>query len=149
MRFTIGRRLWVLRVDPEPGAGSTMPPVESSLTFAYDGNFRLDVEDPSWRDFFRRHHVQPVRYDDMAKLTQALRARIQPISYLPAANYFYVRDMAEYEPFASAVYASENTTSLTSLLVVRSSSDVTDVEQLRGARLGIAHEYCTTSYFSP
>jgi ABC-type phosphate/phosphonate transport system substrate-binding protein len=126
-----------------------MPRVESSPTFAFDVNFRFDVDDPPWRAFFERHGLQPVAYDDMGKLTHALRASVQTVSYLPAANYFYVRDMPAYEPFASAVYAAENTTSLTSLLVVRASSGVTDVEQLRGARLGIAHEYCTTSYFSP
>jgi ABC-type phosphate/phosphonate transport system substrate-binding protein len=123
--------------------------VDSSPTFAYDANFRFDVDDPPWRAFFERHGLQPVGYDDMAKLTRALRASIQTVSYLPAANYFYLRDIREYEPFASAVYAADSTTSLTSLLVVRAAGDVTDVEQLRGARLGIAHEYCTTSYFSP
>lgn len=123
--------------------------MEPSLTFAYDGNFRFDVEERPWRGFFERHGVRPVRYDDMAELTRALRANVQTISYLPAANYFHVRDMPDYEPFASAVYAAENTTSLSSVLVVRAASDVSHVDQLRGASLGYVHEYCTTSYFAP
>jgi phosphonate transport system substrate-binding protein len=60
-----------------------------------------------------------------------------------------VRDRPGYEPLASAVYAAESTTSLTSLLVVRASSDVTELAQLRGTALGYVHRYCTTSYFAP
>ncbi len=118
-------------------------------TFAYDGNFRFDEHDPVWRDFFTAHAVTPVRFDDMAELTAALQASVQTVSYLPAANYFYVRDSEDYEPFASAVYAAESSTSLTSVLVVSAASDVHSVEQLRGSRYGFVHEYCTTSYFAP
>ena len=121
----------------------------SSLTFAYDGNFRFDVEDPAWRQFFDTHGVRPVRYDDMAKLTEALTASVQTVAYLPAANYFYVQHSRSYEPLASALYAADDTPNLTSVLLVRSSSDVTEVDQLRGASLGYAHRYCTTSYFAP
>jgi ABC-type phosphate/phosphonate transport system substrate-binding protein len=123
--------------------------VAGARTFAYDGNFRFHERDPVWRDFFDAHGVTPVRYDDMAELTAALRASVQTVSYLPAANYFYVRDSDDYEPFASAVYAAENSTSLTSVLVVAAASDVHTVEQLRGCSYGFVHEYCTTSYFAP
>ena len=119
------------------------------LTFAYDGNFRFDTEDPAWRSFFTSHGVEPVRYDDMAELTEALRGSIQTVAYLPAANYFYVRDIGDYEPVASAVYAAENSTSLTSVLIVRADGGVNDVEQLRGGSYGYVHKYCTTSYFAP
>ena len=122
--------------------------MSQSPNFTYDGNFRFDEQDPAWHELFERYDVLPVRYDDMAKLTGALTATVQTASYLPAANYFYVRDQP-YEPVASAVYAAENSTSLTSVLVVRSSTDVTEVAQLRGARLGYVHLYCTTSYFAP
>ena len=118
-------------------------------TFAYDGNFRFDEADPVWREFFDAHGITPVRYDDMAVLTEALRGSIQTIAYLPAANYFHVRDIDDYEPLASAVYAAENSTSLTSVLVTRTDAGVTDVEQLRGGSYGFVHEYCTTSYFAP
>ena len=126
-----------------------MAAVGQCLTFAYDGNFRFDVDDPAWREFFERRDVLPVRYDDMAKLTEALTASVQTVSYLPAANYFYIRASPSYEPLASAVYAAQNILSLSSLLVVRASSEVTELAQLRGASLGYAHEYCTTSYFAP
>lgn len=38
----------------------------ASLTFAYDGNFRFDVEDPAWSRLIERWGLGPVRYDDMA-----------------------------------------------------------------------------------
>ncbi len=118
-------------------------------SFAYDGNFRLDIEDPAWARLFDTHGIAPVRYDDMAKLTEALTCSVQTISYLPAANYFYVRDNPGYQPVASAIYAAENSTKLSSVLVVRSESGVTELDQLRGASLGYAHRFCTTSYFAP
>jgi phosphonate transport system substrate-binding protein len=143
-----------LAMSSSGAVAGRLPPVRiidvaGAHTFAYDGNFRFDEHDPVWRDFFNAHAVTPVRYDDMAKLTAELRADVQTVSYLPAANYFYVRDLDAYEPFASAVYAAENSTSLTSVLVVRAASDVHSVEQLRGSRYGFVHAYCTTSYFAP
>jgi phosphonate transport system substrate-binding protein len=85
----------------------------------------------------------------MAKLTEALSDTVPTISYLPAANYFYLRDNPSYEPLASAICAADDTPNLTSVLVVRSSDDVTELDQLRGGSLGYAHKYCTTSYFAP
>jgi phosphonate transport system substrate-binding protein len=85
----------------------------------------------------------------MAELTLALSDSVQTIAYLPAANYFYLRDNPWYEPLASALYAADDTPNLTSVLVVRSAGDVTELGQLRGGTLGYAHKYCTTSYFAP
>jgi phosphonate transport system substrate-binding protein len=121
----------------------------AAQTFAYDGNFRFDVKDPPWARLFDSHGITPVRYDDMAELTDALTSSVQTISYLPAANYFYLRDNPRYEPVASAIYAAEDSTLLRSVLVVRSESAVTELDQLRGASLGYAHRFCTTSYFAP
>lgn len=130
-------------------AGDSIVGVARELVFAYDGNFRFRPEDPVWAEFFDRHAIHPVPYDDMAELTDALTASVRTVAYLPAADYFYVRRRPGYEPLASAVYAAENSTRLTSLLVVRSSSGVTELSQLRGATLGYVHRYCTTSYFAP
>ena len=121
----------------------------AELTFAYDGNFRFDVEDPAWARLFDSHGIKPARYDDMTRLTEALMSSVQTISYLPAANYFYLRESPSYEPVASAVYAAEDSTKLSSVLVVRSASAVTELDQLRGGSLGYAHRFCTTSYFAP
>jgi phosphonate transport system substrate-binding protein len=85
----------------------------------------------------------------MAELTLALSDSVQTIAYLPAANYFYVRENPWYEPLASALYAADGTPDLTSVLVVRAADDVTELGQLRGGTLGYAHKYCTTSYFAP
>jgi phosphonate transport system substrate-binding protein len=118
-------------------------------TLAHDGNLGLPVDDPVWREFLNSHAIRPVAYDDMARLTVDLKRRVQALAYLPAANYFYLRNEAAYEPVASALYAANQSPRLSSVLVVAESSGITALDQLRGRRLGIAHRYCTTSYFAP
>jgi phosphonate transport system substrate-binding protein len=109
----------------------------------------LPVDDPAWREFLDRHGIHAAAYDDMAKLTVDLNQSVKVLAYLPAANYFYLRDNPSYEPVASALYAANQTPRLSSLLVVAKSSGITALDQLRGRRLGYAHRYCTTSYFAP
>jgi phosphonate transport system substrate-binding protein len=118
-------------------------------TFAHDGNLGFPVDDPAWREFLDRHGIHVAAYDDMAKLTIDLEQGEKAFAFLPAANYFYIRDDPSYEPLASALYAANQTPSLTSLLVVAKSSGITTLDQLRGRRLGYAHRYCTSSYFAP
>jgi hypothetical protein len=59
----------------------------AELTSVYDGNFRFDVVDPEWRELFDKHHLRPVRYDDMAALTEALRSSVQTVSYLRVSRH--------------------------------------------------------------
>jgi phosphonate transport system substrate-binding protein len=120
-----------------------------SPVLAHDGNLLLPVDDAAWRAFLDRHGLHAAAYDDMAKLTVALKRNVTAVSYLPAANYFYLRDDASYEPVASALYAADQTPRLSSVLVVTKSSGIAALDQLRGRRLGYVHRYCTTSYFAP
>jgi phosphonate transport system substrate-binding protein len=121
----------------------------SSPTLAHDSNLGFPVDDPVWQEFLVHHGIDAVGYHDMAELTVDLRRSVKAFAYLPAANYFYLRDDPSYEPVASALYAADQTPRLSSLLVVAMSSDITALNQLRGRSLGYAHRYCTTSYFAP
>src|SRR5262245_23782618 len=121
----------------------------ASPTLAHDANLGFPVDDPAWREFLVRHGIRAAAYHDMAKLTVDLRHGVKAFAYLPAANYFYLRDDPTYEPVASALYAADQTPRLSSVLVVAMSSGITGLNQLRGRRLGYAHRYCTTSYFAP
>jgi phosphonate transport system substrate-binding protein len=116
---------------------------------AHDANLGFPVDAPPWREFLDRHGIQAAAYDDMAKLTVDLKQSVTAFAYLPAANYFYLRDDPSYEPVASALHAADQTPKLSSVLVVTKSSGITTLDQLRGGRLGYAHRYCTTSYFAP
>jgi phosphonate transport system substrate-binding protein len=131
--------------SPQPPASPSGP----APTLAHDQNLGLPVDDPAWREFLDRHGIHAAAYDDMAKLTGDLKQGVKALAYLPAANYFYLRDDPSYEPLASALYAADQTPRLSSLLVVTKSSGITTLAQLRGGRLGYAHRYCTTSYFAP
>jgi phosphonate transport system substrate-binding protein len=130
---------------PRPHAATPGP----APTLAHDRNLGLPVDDPAWREFLGRQGIHAAAYDDMAKLTADLRQGGTACAYLPAANYFYLRDDPSYEPVASALYAANHTPGLSSLLVVARSSGITALGQLRGKRLGYAHRYCTSSYFAP
>jgi phosphonate transport system substrate-binding protein len=121
----------------------------SSPILAHDGNLGFPVDDPAWQKFLVRHGIHAAAYDDMAALTVDLRHSVNAFAFLPAANYFCLREDPSYEPIASALYAANQTPRLSSLLVVAKSSGITALSQLRGRRLGYAHRYCTTSYFAP
>jgi phosphonate transport system substrate-binding protein len=118
-------------------------------TLAHDSNLALPVDDPAWRVFLDGHGLHAAAYDDMAALTGDLRQRVFAFAYLPAANYFYLRDDPSYEPVASALGAANQAPRFSSLLVVARSRGITTLDQLRGGRLGYAHRYCTSSYFAP
>jgi phosphonate transport system substrate-binding protein len=131
--------------SPQPRTSASEP----SPALAHDGNLDLPVDDPAWREFLDCHAIHAAAYDDMAKLTVDLKQSVKACAYLPAANYFYLRDDPSYQPVASALYAADQTPRLSSLLVVTKSSGITTLDQLRSSRLGYAHRYCTTSYFAP
>jgi phosphonate transport system substrate-binding protein len=116
---------------------------------AHDANLGLPVDDPAWRGFLGRHGLQVAGYTDMAALTADLKREVKAVAYLPAANYFYLRDDPSYEPVASALYAADQSPNLSSVLVVTKASGITTLDQLRGRRLGYVHRYCTTSWFAP
>jgi phosphonate transport system substrate-binding protein len=131
--------------SPQPHSFTSGP----SSILAHDSNLGLPVDDPAWREFLDRHGIHSAAYDDMAALTRDLKQRVTAFAYLPAANYFYLREDPAYEPLASALYAANQTPKLSSLLIVTKSSGITALDQLRGRRLGYVHRYCTTSYFAP
>jgi ABC-type phosphate/phosphonate transport system substrate-binding protein len=117
-------------------------------SFAHDANLRFPLEDPVWRDFFARHELEAVAYDDMTKLGEDLAATVAAVAYLPAGNYFYLRDDPSYLAVASALGAPDDAAELASVMIVPAASEVTEIGQLRGARLAYTHRFCTTSYFA-
>jgi phosphonate transport system substrate-binding protein len=122
---------------------------DPSAIFAHDANLGFPLDDPAWRQLFSRHGVRASGYRDMAALTRDLEAGSIACSYLPAANYFYLRRVPTYAPIGSAIYAAERTPSLKSVLVVGKESAIAGIDDLHGKRLGYAHRYCTSSYFAP
>ena len=116
---------------------------------AHDGNLELQLGDAAWQALLSEHGIEVAEYRDMAALTRDLHAGAATFAYLPAANDFYLRDDVAYEPVASAVFAADGSTSFDSLLIVAGPSAATSVEDLRGARLGYVHRYCTSTFLAP
>jgi hypothetical protein len=69
--------------------------------FAHDVNLGFPVEQPDWANFFSDHGWRTTAYDDMGKLTATLESHAAAAAFLPAANYFYVRNDAGYAGLAS------------------------------------------------
>ena len=85
----------------------------------------------------------------MGKLTEALKAHAAAAAFLPAANYFYVRNDPAYAGLASGLAMKTGGTTVSSLLIVPKTSAACSIMDLKGARLGYIHAYCTTSFFAP
>jgi phosphonate transport system substrate-binding protein len=116
-------------------------------TFAHDTNLRFPLDDPEWAALFEKHGVEPVGYDDMKQLGDDLTAEVLEVAFLPAGNYFYLRDRP-YRPVANALGAPGGSPELASVMIVPKGSEVSELSALRGRRLGYTHEFCTTSYFA-
>jgi phosphonate transport system substrate-binding protein len=117
--------------------------------FAHDVNLGFPVEQPDWSDFFSEHGWRTVDYDDMGKLTAVLRSHAAAAAFLPAANYFYVRNDPVYAGLASGLAMKTGETTVSSVLIVPKTSAARNILDLKGARLGYINAYCTTSFFAP
>ena len=120
-----------------------------ALIFACDVNLGFPIDDPEWAAFFRDHGWRTENYDDMGELTATLKAHVPSAAFMPAANYYYLKDDPFYAGLASALAQRTGHTTVTSVLIVPRTSNAGSVTDLRGKRLGDINSYCTTSYFSP
>ena len=119
------------------------------MIFALDKNLGFVVEDPEWQTFFKKFKIKPMVYDNMKKLTEEMEKNTVALSYLPAANFFYFRTDQFYTPIANALFTSNKTDKIGSLLIVSKQSPIQSLSQLKNKSLGYIHPYCTTSYFAP
>jgi phosphonate transport system substrate-binding protein len=134
-------------LTPDAGATDRLSPGEK--IFAHDVNLGFPLDHPDWAVFFRAQGWHTAGYDDMGKLTAVLRSHAAAASFLPAANYFYVRNDPTYAGLAGALAMRTGATTVSSLLVVPKASAARSITDLKGARLGYINTYCTTSYFAP
>src|SRR3989442_9876104 len=85
----------------------------------------------------------------MGKLTETLKAHAATAAFLPAANYFYLKDDPFYTGLASGLAAKTGGATVASVLIVPKTSNARGIIDLKAKRLGYVNAYCTTSYFSP
>ena len=62
------------------------------MIFACDVNLGFPTDDPEWAAFFRDHGWRTVNYDDMGMLIATLKAHQPAAAFMPAANYYYLKD---------------------------------------------------------
>ncbi len=114
---------------------------------ALDTNLQFPERDPYWVSLFAG--CEMAQYTDLDALTARLVRHDLDFCYLPAANYFFLRDDKAYRGLASARSALTAAPEQGSVLIVAASSPAADWHALAGARLGYINTYCTTSYFAP
>ena len=119
------------------------------MIFALDKNLGFVVEDLEWQTFFKKFKIKPILYDNMKELTEEMEKNTVALSYLPAANFFYFRTDQFYTPITNALFTSNKTDKIGSLLIVSKQSPIQSLSQLKNKSLGYIHPYCTTSYFTP
>jgi phosphonate transport system substrate-binding protein len=115
----------------------------------FDINLDFPLADRRWHDFFAAESCDIASTADLDLLTDTLRHHRADFSYLPSANFFFLRNDAAWRGLASALSPRTGTAWQNSVLVVRTSNPATRWQDLRGARLGYINTYCTTSYFAP
>ncbi|MEZ5889962.1 MAG: PhnD/SsuA/transferrin family substrate-binding protein [Xanthobacteraceae bacterium] len=117
--------------------------------FAHDVNLGFPLDHPDWADFFSARGWRTAAFDDMGKLTATLKSHAAAAAFLPAANYFHVRNDPAYAGLASGLAMKTGGTTVSSVLIVRKTSTARSILDLKGARLGYINAYCTTSFFAP
>lgn len=123
--------------------------MNDNLTFAIDKNLEFFIDNSDWVKFFSKYGIRPSFYTDMKKLTEDMGKNKILLSYLPTANFFYLRKDTFYIPIASALFNANNTTKISSLLIVEKNSPFRELPDLKGKTYGYIHPYCTSSYFAP
>jgi phosphonate transport system substrate-binding protein len=119
------------------------------LIFACDVNLGFPHSDPDWAAFFRDHGWGVANYDDMGQLTEILKAHEASAAFLPAANYYYLKDDPDYAGLAMGLAAKTGEPTVNSVLIVPEADPAQSIMDLKGKRIGDINSYCTTSYFSP
>ncbi|HET7443177.1 MAG TPA: PhnD/SsuA/transferrin family substrate-binding protein [Solirubrobacterales bacterium] len=140
---------WVSSLALPDGSRSDLVAGDSGMrAFARDMSLVLPVGERPWQVFLERHGLEQVEYDDIDRMGEDLAAEPAAIAFVPAGAFIHLRGQP-YEPVATALAPSGEVPELTGLLVVSVVNDVTELGQLRGARLASTGRFSTTSYLGP
>ena len=115
----------------------------------FDTNLEFPLHDSRWAKLLSAEDCEISSTTDLDALTQALQRHQADFSYLPCANYFFLRNDSTYRGLASALSPRTRQPSQNSVMVVSASNPATRWQELRNARYGYINTYCTTSYFAP
>src|SRR5262245_9784784 len=115
----------------------------------FDSNLEFPLQDQRWAKFFAAEQCKISGTADLDALTATLHRHQADFSYLPCANYFYLRTDPAYRGIASALSGRTRQPSQNSVMVVAASNPAKRWQELRNARYGYINTYCTTSYFAP
>lgn len=125
------------------------PQLTHALKGGFDANLELPLADSYWTSLFKSANCQVTSTLDLDALTGALLKHKFDFSYLPSANFFFLRNDRAWRGLASALSPRTKSPAQSSVFVVKRSNPATSWQQLKGAKLGYINTFCTTSYFAP
>ena len=119
--------------------------------FLLDTNLGLAIDEKPWPDFLARHGIRTVSTTDLVHLDKMIAAHEPDIAFMPIADFHRLLAKGDdhYRGLAIATSKFTGTTSLPSVLVVRSDDPADSLAELEGVKYAYINKSCSSSYFSP
>src|SRR5258708_22501524 len=102
----------------------------------FDTNLELPLGDPYWASLFKAENCDITSTLDLDTLTAALLKHEFDFSYLPSANFFFLRNDRAWRGLASALSPRTKAPAQSSVFVVKRLSPAPSWQQLKVAKLG-------------
>lgn len=123
----------------------------AGLLFLLDTNLGLAIDEKPWPAFLARSGIRTASTTDLVDLDRRMAAHEPDIAFMPIADFHRLVATGDdhYRGLAIATSKFTGTTSLPSVLVVRSDDPANSLEDLEGATYAYINKSCSSSYFSP
>jgi phosphonate transport system substrate-binding protein len=119
--------------------------------FLLDTNLGLAVDQKPWPGFLAANGIETRSTTDLVRLDAMMAAHEPDIAFMPIADFHRLLAKGDdhYRGLAIATSKFTGTTSLPSVLVVRSNDPADSLAELEGVKYAYINKSCSSSYFSP
>jgi hypothetical protein len=119
--------------------------------FLLDTNLGLAVDQKPWPGFLAANGIETRSTTDLVRLDAMMAAHEPDIAFMPIADFHRLLAKGDdhYRGLAIATSKFTGTTSLPSVLVVRSDDPADSLAELEGVKYAYINKSCSSSYYSP
>lgn len=123
----------------------------ADLLFLLDTNLGLAIDQKPWPGFLAANGIETRSTTDLVRLDAMVAAHEPDIAFMPIADFHRLLAGGDdhYRGLAIATSKFTGTTSLPSVLVVRSDDPADSLAELEGVKYAYINKSCSSSYFSP